>query len=110
MICPLCRCLPQAEDGEGDLEDEEDEEEMLLPRRRLHGQEEEEEEGSRPPQASVLYQDLLMSDGEDDASEEEGDNPFSCKSPLGGGRLECHFCCHSLCVLCYNCIDISILF
>uniref|UniRef100_A0A668AKH4 Transcription initiation factor TFIID subunit 1 n=1 Tax=Myripristis murdjan TaxID=586833 RepID=A0A668AKH4_9TELE len=45
-------------------------------------EEEEEEEGedegsSRPAQASVLYQDLLMSDGEDDASEEEGDNPFS---------------------------------
>uniref|UniRef100_A0A672JNY5 Transcription initiation factor TFIID subunit n=1 Tax=Salarias fasciatus TaxID=181472 RepID=A0A672JNY5_SALFA len=44
--------------------------------------EDEEEEGddgrsSRPAQASVLYQDLLMSDGEDDASEEEGDNPFS---------------------------------
>uniref|UniRef100_A0A3P8XSZ4 Transcription initiation factor TFIID subunit n=1 Tax=Esox lucius TaxID=8010 RepID=A0A3P8XSZ4_ESOLU len=36
------------------------------------------DEGSRrPAQASVLYQDLLMSDGEDDASEEEGDNPFS---------------------------------
>uniref|UniRef100_A0A8C7RKR4 Transcription initiation factor TFIID subunit 1 n=1 Tax=Oncorhynchus mykiss TaxID=8022 RepID=A0A8C7RKR4_ONCMY len=51
-----------AEDGEGDLEDEEDEEEI------------------RPAQASVLYQDLLMSDGEDDASEEEGDNPFSCDS------------------------------
>uniref|UniRef100_A0A672JP04 Transcription initiation factor TFIID subunit n=1 Tax=Salarias fasciatus TaxID=181472 RepID=A0A672JP04_SALFA len=48
------------------------------------GQEEEDEEeegddgrSSRPAQASVLYQDLLMSDGEDDASEEEGDNPFS---------------------------------
>uniref|UniRef100_A0A3Q0SDY8 Transcription initiation factor TFIID subunit n=1 Tax=Amphilophus citrinellus TaxID=61819 RepID=A0A3Q0SDY8_AMPCI len=42
-------------------------------------EEEEEEEGrsNRPAQASVLYQDLLMSDGEDDASEEEGDNPFS---------------------------------
>lgn len=60
---------------------------MLLPlRRRLHDQEEEEEEeeddgrSNRPAQASVLYQDLLMSDGEDDASEEEGDNPFSCKS------------------------------
>ncbi|KAM4620823.1 transcription initiation factor TFIID subunit 1 isoform 4-T4 [Polymixia lowei] len=73
-----------AEDGEGDLEDEEDEEEMLLPpRRRLHGHEDEEEEegedegSSRPAQASVLYQDLLMSDVEDDASEEEGDNPFS---------------------------------
>uniref|UniRef100_A0A3B4UEW7 Transcription initiation factor TFIID subunit n=1 Tax=Seriola dumerili TaxID=41447 RepID=A0A3B4UEW7_SERDU len=62
-----------------------DEEEMLLPpRRRVHDQEEEEEEEedeegrlNRPAQASVLYQDLLMSDGEDDASEEEGDNPFS---------------------------------
>uniref|UniRef100_A0A673WIC3 Transcription initiation factor TFIID subunit n=1 Tax=Salmo trutta TaxID=8032 RepID=A0A673WIC3_SALTR len=56
-------CKPKtpapAEDGEGDLEDEDDEEEI------------------RPAQASVLYQDLLMSDGEDDASEEEGDNPFS---------------------------------
>uniref|UniRef100_A0A672PF65 Transcription initiation factor TFIID subunit 1-like n=1 Tax=Sinocyclocheilus grahami TaxID=75366 RepID=A0A672PF65_SINGR len=45
------------------------------------GQEEEEEEddesSSRPAHASVLYQDLLMSDAEDDASEEEGDNPFS---------------------------------
>uniref|UniRef100_A0A668AVS3 Transcription initiation factor TFIID subunit n=1 Tax=Myripristis murdjan TaxID=586833 RepID=A0A668AVS3_9TELE len=49
-----------AEDGDGDLDDDEDEEEIL-----------------RPAQASVLYQDLLMSDGEDDASEEEGDNPFS---------------------------------
>ncbi|XP_031682424.1 transcription initiation factor TFIID subunit 1 isoform X2 [Oncorhynchus kisutch] len=72
-----------AEDGEGDLEDEEDEEEMLLlpPRRRLQGHEDddydEDEGSSRPAQASVLYQDLLMSDGEDDASEEEGDNPFS---------------------------------
>ncbi|XP_062392815.1 transcription initiation factor TFIID subunit 1 isoform X4 [Sardina pilchardus] len=72
---------PQAEDGEGDLDDdEEDEDEMLLPpHRRGHEDEyEDEDEGSsRPPQASVLYQDLLMSDGEDDASEEEGDNPFS---------------------------------
>uniref|UniRef100_A0AAQ5ZGZ2 Transcription initiation factor TFIID subunit n=1 Tax=Amphiprion ocellaris TaxID=80972 RepID=A0AAQ5ZGZ2_AMPOC len=51
-----------AEDAEGDLEDDDDEEEML---------------SNRPAQASVLYQDLLMSDGEDDASEEEGDNPFS---------------------------------
>uniref|UniRef100_A0A673BVZ0 Transcription initiation factor TFIID subunit n=1 Tax=Sphaeramia orbicularis TaxID=375764 RepID=A0A673BVZ0_9TELE len=44
--------------------------------------EDEEDEGedgrsNRPAQSSVLYQDLLMSDGEDDASEEEGDNPFS---------------------------------
>ncbi|XP_054852194.1 transcription initiation factor TFIID subunit 1 isoform X3 [Eublepharis macularius] len=38
-----------------------------------------EEEGSaQQPQASVLYEDLLMSDGEDDdGSDEEGDNPFS---------------------------------
>ncbi|XP_034539141.1 transcription initiation factor TFIID subunit 1 isoform X11 [Notolabrus celidotus] len=75
---------PQAEDADGDLEDDDDDEEMLLPpRRRLHEDEEEEEEEyedghpNRPAQASVLYQDLLMSDGEDDASEEEGDNPFS---------------------------------
>uniref|UniRef100_A0A8C9U6J7 Transcription initiation factor TFIID subunit n=1 Tax=Scleropages formosus TaxID=113540 RepID=A0A8C9U6J7_SCLFO len=58
-----------------------DDEDMLLPpRRRLHGHDEDDEEdegSSRPAQASVLYQDLLMSDGEDDASEEEGDNPFS---------------------------------
>ncbi|XP_031427267.1 transcription initiation factor TFIID subunit 1 isoform X3 [Clupea harengus] len=71
-----------AEDGEGDLDDdEEDEDDMLMPpRRRLHDNEDdydEDEGSSRPPQASVLYQDLLMSDGEDDASEEEGDNPFS---------------------------------
>ncbi|KAL0994301.1 hypothetical protein UPYG_G00120420 [Umbra pygmaea] len=71
-----------AEDGDGDLEDEDDEEDMLLPpRRRLQGHPDddydEDEGSSRPAQASVLYQDLLMSDGEDDASEEEGDNPFS---------------------------------
>ncbi|XP_056450573.1 transcription initiation factor TFIID subunit 1 [Gadus chalcogrammus] len=72
-----------AEDG--DLEDDDDEDDMLLPpRRRMlerHEEDEEEdeedEERGRGPQASVLYQDLLMSDGEDDASEEEGDNPFS---------------------------------
>ncbi|KAK5859163.1 hypothetical protein PBY51_003249 [Eleginops maclovinus] len=75
---------PQAEDADGDLEDDDDEEDMLLPpRRRLLDREDEEEEeeddglSNRPAQASVLYQDLLMSDGEDDASEEEGDNPFS---------------------------------
>ncbi|KGL79150.1 Transcription initiation factor TFIID subunit 1, partial [Tinamus guttatus] len=48
------------EDADGDLADE--------------------EEGSaQQPQASVLYEDLLMSDGEDDddGSDEEGDNPFS---------------------------------
>ncbi|XP_028321728.1 transcription initiation factor TFIID subunit 1 isoform X2 [Gouania willdenowi] len=74
-----------AEDA-GDLEDEDDDEEMLLPpRRRTLGRDEEDDEddyredgrSGRPAQASVLYQDLLMSDGEDDASEEEGDNPFS---------------------------------
>lgn len=43
-------------------------------------EEEEDEISRRPAQASVLYQDLLMSDAEDDASEEEGDNPFSCES------------------------------
>ncbi|XP_061595815.1 transcription initiation factor TFIID subunit 1 isoform X1 [Cololabis saira] len=75
-----------AEDAEGDLEDDDDDEELLLPpRRRLHDpddDDDDDEEGERgrsshPAQASVLYQDLLMSDGEDDASEEEGDNPFS---------------------------------
>uniref|UniRef100_A0A8C6NEF2 Transcription initiation factor TFIID subunit 1 n=1 Tax=Melopsittacus undulatus TaxID=13146 RepID=A0A8C6NEF2_MELUD len=43
------------------------------------------EEGSaQQPQASVLYEDLLMSDGEDDdeGSDEEGDNPFSCRCPF----------------------------
>ena len=60
---------------------------LLPPRRRMlerHDEDEEDdeedEEPGRAPQASVLYQDLLMSDGEDDASEEEGDNPFSCRS------------------------------
>ena len=66
---------------------------LLPPRRRVHDQEDEEEEeedegeegrSNRPAQASVLYQDLLMSDGEDDASEEEGDNPFSCMSTWAG--------------------------
>lgn len=64
---------------------------MLLPlRRRLHDHDDEEEEeededrrSNRPAQSSVLYQDLLMSDGEDDASDEEGDNPFSCKFTFG---------------------------
>ncbi|KAG9477981.1 hypothetical protein GDO78_013134 [Eleutherodactylus coqui] len=42
---------------------------------------EEDENTVQQPQASVLYEDLLMSDGEDDddGSDEEGDNPFSCK-------------------------------
>ncbi|XP_037389391.1 transcription initiation factor TFIID subunit 1 isoform X1 [Pygocentrus nattereri] len=62
---------------EGDLDDDDDE--MLLPpRRRIDEDDEEYDEGSsRPAQASVLYQDLLMSDGEDEGSDEEGDNPFS---------------------------------
>lgn len=70
---------------------------MLLPiRRRVHEQEDEEEEddedrgSNRQTQSSVLYQDLLMSDGEDDASEEEGDNPFSCRQHEGR-RLRCKF-------------------
>lgn len=44
----------------------------------------EEEETMQQPQASVLYEDLLMSEGEDDeedaGSDEEGDNPFSGES------------------------------
>uniref|UniRef100_A0A9J8BPV6 Transcription initiation factor TFIID subunit n=2 Tax=Cyprinus carpio TaxID=7962 RepID=A0A9J8BPV6_CYPCA len=71
-----------AEEGDLDDEDEEDDDDELLMRsqRRMHRDDEEEEDdesSSRPAQASVLYQDLLMSDAEDDASEEEGDNPFS---------------------------------
>ncbi|XP_073717220.1 transcription initiation factor TFIID subunit 1 isoform X1 [Misgurnus anguillicaudatus] len=69
-----------AEDGDLDDEDEEDDDDELLmrPQRRMHGDEEDDDEegSSRPAQASVLYQDLLMSDA-DDASDEEGDNPFS---------------------------------
>ncbi|XP_018085209.1 transcription initiation factor TFIID subunit 1 isoform X2 [Xenopus laevis] len=41
---------------------------------------EEDENSVQQPQASVLYEDLLMSEGEDDeddGSDEEGDNPFS---------------------------------
>lgn len=61
---PVCM-TQEVEDADGDLADE--------------------EEGSaQQPQASVLYEDLLMSDGEDDddGSDEEGDNPFSCKCPF----------------------------
>uniref|UniRef100_A0A8C2G6G6 Transcription initiation factor TFIID subunit n=1 Tax=Cyprinus carpio TaxID=7962 RepID=A0A8C2G6G6_CYPCA len=47
------------------------------PEKRGGQEEEDDDSSSRPAQASVLYQDLLMSDAEDDASEEEGDNPFS---------------------------------
>ncbi|XP_015251265.1 PREDICTED: transcription initiation factor TFIID subunit 1 isoform X3 [Cyprinodon variegatus] len=71
-----------AEDADGDLEDEDDEEMLLPPRRRQHDHEAEDDDDERgrsshPAQSSVLYQDLLMSDVEDDASDEEGDNPFS---------------------------------
>ncbi|XP_023198160.1 transcription initiation factor TFIID subunit 1-like isoform X3 [Xiphophorus maculatus] len=67
-----------AEDADGDLEDEDDEEMLLPPRRRLHDDDERGHgRSNHPAQSSVLYQDLLMSDGEDDASDEEGDNPFS---------------------------------
>ncbi|XP_016358234.1 transcription initiation factor TFIID subunit 1-like isoform X1 [Sinocyclocheilus anshuiensis] len=70
-----------ADEGDLDDEDEDDEDDLLMrPQRRMHRDDEEEEDdesSSRPAHASVLYQDLLMSDAEDDASEEEGDNPFS---------------------------------
>ncbi|XP_053535392.1 transcription initiation factor TFIID subunit 1 isoform X3 [Ictalurus punctatus] len=64
---------------EGDLDDEDEDDEMLLPGRgHLEDEEDEDDEGSsRPVQSSVLYQDLLMSEGEDECSDEEGDNPFS---------------------------------
>uniref|UniRef100_A0A6I8RVZ8 Transcription initiation factor TFIID subunit n=1 Tax=Xenopus tropicalis TaxID=8364 RepID=A0A6I8RVZ8_XENTR len=52
-----------------------------LEKRSLEVEDAEEDENSvQQPQASVLYQDLLMSEGEDDeddGSDEEGDNPFS---------------------------------
>uniref|UniRef100_A0A8B9QCP2 Transcription initiation factor TFIID subunit n=1 Tax=Apteryx owenii TaxID=8824 RepID=A0A8B9QCP2_APTOW len=60
ITIPEKRGTLEVEDADGDLADE--------------------EEGStQQPQASVLYEDLLMSDGEDDddGSDEEGDNPFS---------------------------------
>lgn len=58
-------CMTQeVEDADGDLADEEG--------------------SAQQPQASVLYEDLLMSEGEDDdeGSDEEGDNPFSCRCPF----------------------------
>ncbi|XP_025789624.1 transcription initiation factor TFIID subunit 1 [Puma concolor] len=59
---PEKQVTQEGEDADGDLADE--------------------EEGTvQQPQASVLYEDLLMSEGEDDeedaGSDEEGDNPFS---------------------------------
>ena len=86
----FCFCFFfKAEDAEGDLRDVDDADHMLSTRRRhKHGRhveeagEEEDGSSSRPAHSSVLYQDLLMSEGEDDASEEEGDNPFSCKPTL----------------------------
>uniref|UniRef100_A0A8C4IS53 Transcription initiation factor TFIID subunit n=1 Tax=Dicentrarchus labrax TaxID=13489 RepID=A0A8C4IS53_DICLA len=67
---------PGEEESDVDIEGFEDEDDG---KPKTPAPEEEEEDGrsNRPAQASVLYQDLLMSDGEDDASEEEGDNPFS---------------------------------
>lgn len=57
--------IQESEDADGDLADE--------------------EEGTvQQPEARVLYEDLLMSEGEDDEEdagcEEEGDNPFSGKA------------------------------
>uniref|UniRef100_A0A452V7Z1 Transcription initiation factor TFIID subunit n=1 Tax=Ursus maritimus TaxID=29073 RepID=A0A452V7Z1_URSMA len=83
------------EDSDVDIEGYDDEEEdgkpktpapvsMLTESSWLHadGDLADEEEGTvQQPQASVLYEDLLMSEGEDDeedaGSDEEGDNPFS---------------------------------
>ncbi|KAL7834184.1 hypothetical protein SRHO_G00284310 [Serrasalmus rhombeus] len=62
---------------EGDLDDDDDDEMLLPPRRRIDEDDEYDAGSRRPAQASVLYQDLLMSDGEDEGSDEEGDNPFS---------------------------------
>ncbi|CAM9312741.1 unnamed protein product [Lampetra planeri] len=72
---------PGEEESDVDIEgfEEEDDGKPKTPAPEEEEEEYEEEDGrsNRPAQASVLYQDLLMSDGEDDASEEEGDNPFS---------------------------------
>uniref|UniRef100_A0A4W5P853 Transcription initiation factor TFIID subunit n=1 Tax=Hucho hucho TaxID=62062 RepID=A0A4W5P853_9TELE len=69
------------EESDVDIEGFEEEDDDGKPKTPAPGHEDddydEDEGSSRPAQASVLYQDLLMSDGEDDASEEEGDNPFS---------------------------------
>uniref|UniRef100_A0A3Q3FTA2 Transcription initiation factor TFIID subunit n=1 Tax=Kryptolebias marmoratus TaxID=37003 RepID=A0A3Q3FTA2_KRYMA len=53
---------PEKRGGQDEVDEDEE---------RQHGR------SNHPVQSSVLYQDLLMSEGEDDASEEEGDNPFS---------------------------------
>uniref|UniRef100_A0A8C2G7J1 Transcription initiation factor TFIID subunit 1 n=1 Tax=Cyprinus carpio TaxID=7962 RepID=A0A8C2G7J1_CYPCA len=70
----------------------------------LDDEDEEDDDDDRPAQASVLYQDLLMSDAEDDASEEEGDNPFSSiqlsesgsdsDAELGLQEILCYFLGH----------------
>lgn len=76
----------ESEDADGDLADE--------------------EEGTvQQPEARVLYEDLLMSEGEDDEEdagcEEEGDNPFSAiqlsesgsNSDVGSGGIRPKQCC-----------------
>uniref|UniRef100_A0A7N8YMY2 Transcription initiation factor TFIID subunit n=1 Tax=Mastacembelus armatus TaxID=205130 RepID=A0A7N8YMY2_9TELE len=70
---------PGEEESDVDIEgfEEEDDGKPKTPAPEDDEEEGEERRSNRPPQSSVLYQDLLMSDGEDDASEEEGDNPFS---------------------------------
>uniref|UniRef100_A0A2K6ELM9 Transcription initiation factor TFIID subunit 1 n=1 Tax=Propithecus coquereli TaxID=379532 RepID=A0A2K6ELM9_PROCO len=74
------------EDSDVDIEGYDDEEEDGKPKTPApvngDGDLADEEEGTvQQPQASVLYEDLLMSEGEDDeedaGSDEEGDNPFS---------------------------------
>uniref|UniRef100_A0AAQ5XQQ6 Transcription initiation factor TFIID subunit 1 n=1 Tax=Amphiprion ocellaris TaxID=80972 RepID=A0AAQ5XQQ6_AMPOC len=81
---------PGEEESDVDIEGFEEDDDGKPKTPAPEDEEEEEEDGedrrsNRPAQASVLYQDLLMSDGEDDASEEEGDNPFSCKSTGSAG-------------------------
>uniref|UniRef100_A0A665WVD7 Transcription initiation factor TFIID subunit n=1 Tax=Echeneis naucrates TaxID=173247 RepID=A0A665WVD7_ECHNA len=70
---------PGEEESDVDIEgfEEEDDGKPKTPAPEDDDDEGDDGRSSRPAQASVLYQDLLMSDGEDDASEEEGDNPFS---------------------------------
>uniref|UniRef100_A0A3B4D1U0 Bromo domain-containing protein n=1 Tax=Pygocentrus nattereri TaxID=42514 RepID=A0A3B4D1U0_PYGNA len=64
-------------DIEGFEEDDDGKPKTPAPAEEDEDDEEYDEGSSRPAQASVLYQDLLMSDGEDEGSDEEGDNPFS---------------------------------
>uniref|UniRef100_A0A8B9L6J2 Transcription initiation factor TFIID subunit n=1 Tax=Astyanax mexicanus TaxID=7994 RepID=A0A8B9L6J2_ASTMX len=84
----ICVCVFQGrgrgrlgeEESDVDIEgfEEDDDGKPKTPAPVYLGDDEEYDEGSsRPAQPSVLYQDLLMSDVEDEGSEEEGDNPFS---------------------------------